>query len=190
MEEPIDFKYKSTTLCMAINFELDGRSVYTVERSIEFYDDTSKNPVSYGFVSTSVDRYLNDDEIRSVVVRYLAQHKLYLHNYVVKSRKTFVSYNSDSPKIEGLQYGAASYSDYIFLKVLAQVEDGVDYNKIFDTRIRGAIREVSNDELVQAGYDIDGYVSIEHDTLLGADELPAELVDAIQNGSDNFELPQ
>ena len=187
--QPVNFRKESTTLCMAIRFTQDGKNFYAIKRRVELFEneDGEINQMFYGFVRTTVDKSLSENELKHVVVRYLAQHKLYLAGYSVKGRKCYVSYNSDGEKINGLQYGPVNSDEVILLEVFAQTESGVNYDDVFDMRIRGAVKTLEDDELCERGYVIKEFVSIDHDTLLSEDELPQGLKDVLSGKSDKFD---
>ena len=187
--QPVNFQKESTTLCMAIRFTQDGKNFYAIKRRVELFEneDGEINQMFYGFVRTTVDKSLSDSELKHVVVRYLAQYKLYLAGHSVKGRSCYVAYNSDGEKINGLQYGPVNSDETIFLEVFAQTENGVNYDDIFDTRIRGAVKTLSDDELRERGYELNEFVSIDHDTLLSEDELPQGLKDVLAGKSDKFD---
>ncbi len=176
----INYGRETCRVYLAINFLMDHKTYYIVEREIDLSDpaDDSGYAASYGFPVFDIDKAeLSDSELRDVLVQFLAEHKLYLHSYTISGNRSYIGYNSSSEKVLGeLQYQPATAEHDIFVKAFAQTENDVDYDGVFDMRIKGPVKSLSSEQLSKIGYVFKDYVSFSMTTLLSEDEMPKEML--------------
>jgi hypothetical protein len=175
----IDYISERTTIRIMVQFKWNDEKYYVVNREISLYDaaEDGNNAVFYNAPEFIIDgANLNESTISKAVVAFLAHFKLYMYSYSIAGHKSYVSYNSSAQTTQlGLKFQPAYHDTNIFIEAIAQTEDGIDYNQIFDTRIKGAVKSISDEDLVRIGYsDDEDY--IRNATLLKESEMPQELL--------------
>lgn len=162
-EQEIRFKHNKTTICVDIKFRKDGEIFHIIKQNIEptWYEDESgdgKSEVFYDFVSFRVDSSdLTSTEITKLLVNFLGNYKLYLHDYELVKDNVFVSYaplELEEENFLGLKYCPKYRSRDIYLDAWVQLEDDVDYDKLLNIRIKKSVDEISDAELDRLGYGV------------------------------------
>lgn len=169
-----EFESSKTTFRVDIRFFKDEKVYHLVERDI-WPDELRPGElqIRYNYVTFEVDSSdLTPTDITRALVDFLGRHKLYLYKYSIAQKGAFVSYASSKPDTEqvvDLKYSPKHQNQYVSLIAGVQLEDGIDYEKLFDIRIKNPINEISFEKLEELGYKI-GEAGIQNFAILGDED--------------------
>ncbi len=161
----VKFSLNATTIYVDARFYQGKKCFHIVNQLIE-EDYFSNNPNSDAFVFYRLLRFrvdkpnLNSEELAKVLVNFLGHYKLYIHNYRIIQDRTFVAYELVYPgenKFLGLDYRPLNHEHCIFIEADVQLEDGVDYDELFNIKIRRPVKKISWSKLKELGYDVDKF---------------------------------
>lgn len=175
-----EFESNKTTFRVDIRFFKDEKVYHLVEQDIwpdELRPDELQ--IRYNYVTFEVDfSDLTPTDITRALVDFLGRHKLYLYKYSLAQKGAFVSYaspGSDVEQVVDLKYSPKHQNQYVSLIADVQLEDGVDYEKLFDIRIKNPINEISFEELEELGYKI-GEAGIQNFAILSDKDAKNEII--------------
>ncbi|MBR3230585.1 hypothetical protein IKF73_00945 [Candidatus Saccharibacteria bacterium] len=107
------------SLVLDIVFSKDNEIYHLMKRDIEY-------PDNFCFPTIDADYPVDNMRMTRLIIDYLTELKMYLHDYSVTSEKTYVSYDLTSPSFNSkLKYSPRHLSRDISIKINAQLEDGV-----------------------------------------------------------------
>ena len=163
----ISYKNNETDFLVDIKFRAEDKTYHIVQQFIEVDDwdedsnDENIYPVGYSRVGFSVDAIdLSHKEITDILVNFLAHYKLYLHHFSITGQETYVSYESpeaESDKTFDLTYEPTYRRNSIFIDVEVQLEDGVDYYKLFGVKTKEPFTSISDKKIKELGYTFNDY---------------------------------
>lgn len=168
---------KQTTVYLDIRFEEDGEYYHLL--NYEAYpenivtEDDAQLPATLGRLSFDVNRTLEtNDEIAKAVVDYLSTLKLYLRSYSITSNRMYVSYARKTPAFsDKLTFSPAYQALELFIEAEVQKEDGVDYEKELNIKLRHPINTITPKEIRSLGLEFEEIGTI-IPAILREDELP------------------
>ena len=183
------FSTNETIVYLDVSFDYEGKTYHAANRTIELYD-YADGPVNcfYSLPSFHVDDIdLDDSALCMAVANYLSFFKLYVHHFSIAGKTHYVSYNShpEHPVID-MKYQPAGRTNYIFVKVVAQTEDDVKLEDMFDMRIKGPVEFMSDEKLLELGYNFKDCISIDMTTAMGFEEFPKPLRDIVTKRGEDF----
>lgn len=175
-DNAIDLKQR-TVLALDICFEKDGEKYRLAESFVHtmFFedevDDMNKElEIIYSPVSVVIDGLIESKQkLLEIITNVCASLKLYVHS-IGTHDNFYVAYARDDKKYLGnLEYSPVSAENLISATVKVQLEDGVDYEKELDIRIKEPLEKISYKQIKDLGYDFDDF-GIESFAILREDD--------------------
>lgn len=166
-----------TVLDLDICFKKDGEQYRLVESFIhtmyfeeEVNDMDKELEVVYSPVSVIIDGIIDSKQkLIEVITNICANLKLYVHSFGTRDN-FYVAYSRGDGKYLGnLEYSPVSAENFISATVKVQLEDGVDYEKELDIRIKEPLEKISYNQIKEYGYEFDDY-GIESFAILREDD--------------------